>query len=101
MGQITGPVIATTLVLAAVFVPVAFLPGITGQLYRQFAVTIVVSVLISAVNALTLSPALCALLLRPPQHGGGRRLARSGCSTAASSARATSTGPRSAGWRGA
>ena len=74
MGQITGPVIATTLVLAAVFVPVAFLPGITGQLYRQFAVTIVVSVLISAVNALTLSPALCALLLRPPQHGGGRRL---------------------------
>src|SRR3954447_6774336 len=74
MGQITGPVIATTLVLAAVFVPVAFLPGITGQLYRQFALTIVVSVLISAVNALTLSPALCALLLRPPQLGEGRRL---------------------------
>lgn len=71
MGQITGPVIASTLVLAAVFVPVAFLPGITGQLYRQFAVTITVTVLFSAVNALTLSPALCALLLRPPR--GKRR----------------------------
>jgi multidrug efflux pump len=68
MGQITGPVIATTLVLVAVFAPVALLPGITGQLYRQFAVTICVSVLISAVNALSLSPALCRLLLRPPQH---------------------------------
>jgi len=71
MAQITGPIIASTLVLAAVFVPVAFLPGITGQLYRQFAVTITVTVLFSAVNALTLSPALCALLLRPPP--GGRR----------------------------
>jgi hydrophobe/amphiphile efflux-1 (HAE1) family protein len=68
MEQITGPVIATTLVLAAVFTPVAFLPGITGQLYRQFAVTIVASVLISGVNALTLSPALCAILLRRPHH---------------------------------
>jgi multidrug efflux pump len=68
MMQITGPVVATTLVLAAVFTPVAFLPGITGQLYRQFAVTIVVSVLLSGLNALTLSPALCALLLEPPRH---------------------------------
>jgi multidrug efflux pump len=68
MHQITGPVIATTLVLAAVFTPVAFLPGITGQLYRQFAVTIVASVLLSGVNALTLSPALCAILLRHPHH---------------------------------
>jgi multidrug efflux pump len=67
MGQITGPVIATTLVLVAVFGPVALLPGITGQLYRQFAVTICVSMLISAVNALTLSPALASLLLRPPR----------------------------------
>ncbi|MDB5393096.1 MAG: hydrophobe/amphiphile efflux family transporter [Rhodospirillales bacterium] len=67
MGQITGPVIATTLVLAAVFVPVTFLPGISGQLYRQFAVTIALSVLISAINALSLSPALCALLLRRPR----------------------------------
>ena len=65
MGQVTGPVIATTLVLLAVFVPVGFLPGITGQLYRQFAVTISTAVLLSSVNALTLSPALCSLLLRP------------------------------------
>jgi hydrophobe/amphiphile efflux-1 (HAE1) family protein len=68
MSQITGPVVATTLVLTAVFVPVAFLPGITGQLYRQFAVTIAVAVLFSGVNALTLSPALCALLLRRPKE---------------------------------
>jgi multidrug efflux pump len=68
MAQITGPVVATTLVLAAVFTPVAFLPGITGQLYRQFAVTIVSSILISGLNALTLSPALCALLLGRPHR---------------------------------
>ena len=67
MSQITGPVIATTLVLVAVFAPVGFLPGITGEIYRQFAVTISCSVLISAVNALTLSPALCRLILRPPK----------------------------------
>jgi len=72
MGQVTGPIIATTLVLLAVFVPVGFIPGITGQLYKQFAVTICTSVVISAINALTLSPALCAVLLREPkipQHG--------------------------------
>ncbi len=68
MGQVTGPIIATTLVLLAVFVPVGFLPGITGQLYRQFAVTICMAVLLSALNALSLSPALCALLLRPPRQ---------------------------------
>jgi hydrophobe/amphiphile efflux-1 (HAE1) family protein len=67
MGEITGPVVATTLVLVAVFAPVGFIAGITGALYRQFAVTISVSVMISAINALTLSPALCALLLRPPR----------------------------------
>ncbi|WP_319777873.1 multidrug efflux RND transporter permease subunit [Maridesulfovibrio sp.] len=67
MEQVTGPVIATTLVLLAVFVPVGFLPGITGQLYRQFAVTICVAVLLSSVNALSLSPALCSLLLRAPK----------------------------------
>ena len=71
MIQITTPVIATTLVLVAVFAPVALLPGITGQLYRQFAVTISVSVIISAINALTLSPALCALILRKPRQRGG------------------------------
>lgn len=67
MGQITGPIIATTLVLLAVFVPVGFVPGITGQLYRQFAVTMCVSVLISSLCALTLSPAMCATVLRAPQ----------------------------------
>lgn len=65
MRGLTGALIATSLVLAAVFVPVSFLGGITGLLYRQFAITIVVSVLISTVVALTLSPAMCALLLRP------------------------------------
>lgn len=64
MGQITTPVIATTLVLLAVFVPVTFMPGISGELFSQFAVTISVAVVISSVNALTLSPALCALVLK-------------------------------------
>ena len=68
MAEITGPVIATTLVLLAVFVPTAFMGGITGQLYRQFALTISAAVLISTINALTLSPALCGLLLRPPRE---------------------------------
>ena len=67
MLEITSPVVATTLVLVAVFAPVGFLPGISGQLFRQFAVTISVSVVISAINALTLSPALCGLILRPPK----------------------------------
>jgi len=72
MGQVTGPIVATTLVLLAVFVPVAFMPGITGQLYKQFAITICTSMVISAVSALTLSPALCTVLLREPKvirHG--------------------------------
>ena len=64
MTEVTSPIIATTLVLLAVFVPVMFMPGITGGLYRQFAVTISVSVLISSINALTLSPALCASILK-------------------------------------
>lgn len=63
MSQITAPIIAITLVILSVFVPVIFIPGITGQLYKQFAVTVSCSMLISAVNALTLSPALCAVLL--------------------------------------
>ena len=70
MEEITGPIIAITLVLLSVFVPVAFIPGISGQLFRQFAVTISVAMLISALNALTLSPALCAVFLR---HVGPRR----------------------------
>lgn len=72
MSQITGPIIATTLVLLAVFVPTAFLPGINGQLYRQFAVTMSASLLISSVVALTLSPALCATLLKRPKTGHRR-----------------------------
>ena len=71
MEEVTGPVIAIAIILAAVFVPTAFIPGITGQLYQQFAVTIAISVIISAINALTLSPALCALLLRPKDRKGG------------------------------
>ena len=71
MKEITGPVIGVAMVLASVFVPTAFVPGITGRLYQQFAVTIAVSVLLSALNALTLSPALCALLLRPRQKSTG------------------------------
>ncbi|MGI9421971.1 MAG: efflux RND transporter permease subunit [Hyphomicrobiaceae bacterium] len=65
MQQVTGPVVATTLVLLAVFVPVSFMPGITGVLYRQFAITISVAVCISSLNALTLAPALCSLILKP------------------------------------
>jgi hydrophobe/amphiphile efflux-1 (HAE1) family protein len=71
MGQIFAPIIAITLVLLSVFVPVAFIPGISGELFRQFAVTVAVSMFLSAINALTLSPALCALFLRP--HHGPRR----------------------------
>ena len=71
MDEVTGPVIAIAVILAAVFVPTAFIPGITGQLYQQFAVTIAISVIISAFNALTLSPALCALLLKPKSKSHG------------------------------
>jgi HAE1 family hydrophobic/amphiphilic exporter-1 len=66
MSEVSGPVVATTLVLLAVFVPAAFLPGITGQLYRQFALTIAVATVFSSINALTMSPALAALVLRLP-----------------------------------
>src|SRR5438046_2089184 len=71
MEEISGPVIGIAMVLSAVFVPTTFIPGITGRLYQQFAITIAVSVLISAFNALTLSPALAALLLRPREKRGG------------------------------
>jgi hydrophobic/amphiphilic exporter-1 (mainly G- bacteria), HAE1 family len=71
MEEISGPVVGIALVLSAVFVPTGFIPGITGRLYQQFAITIAVSVLISAFNALTLSPALAALLLRPREKRGG------------------------------
>jgi hydrophobic/amphiphilic exporter-1 (mainly G- bacteria), HAE1 family len=71
MEELSGPVLGIALVLSAVFVPTAFIPGITGRLYQQFAVTIAISVLLSAFNALTLSPALAALLLRPKQESHG------------------------------
>jgi len=71
MEEVSGPVIAIALILAAVFIPTAFIPGITGRLYQQFAVTIAISVIISAFNALSLSPALCALLLKPKKPARG------------------------------
>ena len=71
MEQVGGPVVAIALILAAVFVPTAFIPGITGRLYQQFAVTIAISVIISAFNALSLSPALCSLLLKPAHESHG------------------------------
>jgi HAE1 family hydrophobic/amphiphilic exporter-1 len=71
MGEVTAPVIATTLVLVGVFVPVAAMGGITGRLYQQFAITVAVSVVFSSVNALTLSPALCSLLLRKQKPARG------------------------------
>src|SRR5262249_30115344 len=71
MAEITGPILAITLVLLSVFVPVAFIPGISGQLFRQFAVAVSVSMVISAVNALTLSPALCGVLLKRGQKSRG------------------------------
>ena len=77
MGEITAPIIAITLVLLSVFVPVAFIPGITGELFRQFAVAVSVSMLISAINALSLSPALCSVLLTTATAGRAGRWA--GC----------------------
>jgi len=70
MQEVSGPVIAIALILSAVFIPTAFVPGITGRLYQQFAITIAVSVIFSAFNALTLSPALCAILLKPGKAHG-------------------------------
>jgi len=71
MSEVSSPVIAIALILAAVFIPTAFIPGITGRMYQQFALTIAISVVISAFNALTLSPALAALLLRPKTEARG------------------------------
>src|SRR5258705_1387130 len=74
MKELSGPVVGIALVLASVFVPTAFIPGITGRLYQQFAMTIAISVILSAFNALTLSPALASLLLRPkPEEGTYKR----------------------------
>ena len=72
MREVTGPIIAIVLTLCAVFVPIAFLGGLTGELYRQFAVTIAISVVISGIVALTLSPALCVLMLKHGHRPPGR-----------------------------
>ncbi len=77
MSNLSGALIAMSLVLCAVFVPVSFLGGITGQLYRQFTITIAVSVVISTIVALTLSPVMCSLVLRQPQHKRRNKLFRS------------------------
>lgn len=71
MNELTGAIIATSLVLMAVFVPVAFFPGATGLLYRQFALIIAFSIAVSVFNALSFSPSIAALLLRPPQAARG------------------------------
>jgi multidrug efflux pump len=78
MDEVSAPVIAVGLVLSAVFVPCTFISGITGEFFRQFALTIAISTLISTFNSLTLSPALCVLLLKPKEHGGHEVLPRPG-----------------------
>src|SRR6187402_103374 len=70
MKEVTAPVIGIALILSAVFLPVAFIPGLTGRMYQQFALTIAISVILSAFSALSLSPALAVMLLKPPSHGG-------------------------------
>ena len=95
MDEVTGPIIAIALVLCAVFVPTAFISGLTGQFYRQFALTIAISTVISAFNSLTLSPALASLLLQP--HGAPKRPAaarRSIACSAGSSASSTASSTR-------
>lgn len=74
MNEITGPIIAITLVLSSVFIPCCFLGGVTGQLFRQFAVTIAVSTIISAINALTMTPSRAAVIFKTEQAGDGQRL---------------------------
>ena len=86
MEEISGPVVGIALVLSAVFIPTAFIPGITGRLYQQFAVTIAISVILSAFNALSLSPALAALLLKPKTESRGLAGADSSAGSTACSA---------------
>ena len=73
MNEISGAIISITLVMASVFVPVSFMGGTSGTFYREFGVTMAISIVISAVNALTLSPALCAVLLKPHNEDGTER----------------------------
>ncbi|MCI0463196.1 MAG: efflux RND transporter permease subunit [Gemmataceae bacterium] len=102
MGEVSGPVVAVGLVLSAVFIPCAFIAGITGQFYKQFALTIAVSTVISAFNSLTLSPALCALLLRPRRKGSHHVrpevLPRQGVGLLFGSAAAWLLAPLALGW---
>ena len=93
MREVSGPIIAIALVLVAVFVPLAFISGLTGQFYNQFALTIAISTVISAINSLTLSPALAALLLQGPRRAEGRADARHGpgCSAGSSAASTASS----------
>ena len=92
MKEVSGPVVGIALILSAVFVPVAFLGGLTGRMYQQFALTIAISVLLSAFSALSLSPALSVLLLKPATGpGGGRSGCSSGGSTGCSTGRPTAT----------
>ena len=93
MQEVSAPVVAIACILAAVFIPVAFIGGVSGQIYKQFALTIAVSVLISAFNALSLSPALSALILRPKTQSRGWLARFFAASIAASS------GPEAATWR--
>jgi multidrug efflux pump subunit AcrB len=84
METITAPIVAITLVLLSVFVPLAFIPGISGELFRQFAVTVSVGMFFSAITALSLSPARCGVLLQP--HHGPKKGIMSGCPATSKSA---------------
>jgi HAE1 family hydrophobic/amphiphilic exporter-1 len=99
MRELTGPVFGITLVLASVFLPASFLPGISGQMFRQFALVIAATALISALNALTLKPAQCALYLRPGRGSGGST-SSTAASIEASRRWRTPMSAWSAGWRG-
>ena len=100
MSEVIGPIIGITLVLMAVFLPTAFLGGITGQLYRQFALTIAATALISAINAVTLKPAQCAVYLRPTARATQPLLPRpSTPSTTAASGRTRRSSAASSGTR--
>ena len=98
MREVSGPVIAIVLVLCAVFVPIAFLGGLSGELYRQFAVTISMAVIISGIVALSLTPSLCVLILKHEHRNPGASSRRS---TASSRASPTATSAASASWCGA
>ena len=99
MRELTGPVLGITLVLTAVFLPASFLPGITGQMFRQFALVIAATAIISAINALTLKPTQCALYLRPRREGPQGRTGSIAASIAVYGAvEARYIGARRAGW---